>query len=623
MKYRSEIDGLRSLAVLPVILFHARIQGFSGGYVGVDIFFVISGYLITRILAGEMQEGRYSLLGFYERRFRRILPALVVMLVVATAIAWRVLPPLEMLWYGESLAATALFVANFYFLFRGGNYFGGLTDEYPLLHTWSLAVEEQFYIFFPLLLWAIWRLGWRRVLGVIAGLSVLSFLGAEILSRIDQPANFYLLPTRAWELGAGAVCALLHHHTPRRQSGILSLAGLVLILGSIVLLPAAIRFPSVFALPPVIGTALIVLYAGPETRVGRFLSLRPLVAVGLASYSAYLWHQPLFAFAHVRADAYPGTWAMLALSALSVALGFLSLRFVEAPFRRRGSASAAQVVAVSGGVLVSVAALGLALHLTHGAAFRPAPAPMPRDYYAVMAKPDFPSRGIDGRPCEDFCKVTEPAVPRARVLLVGDSHAQDLIAGMTRLAASQGWELTLFINTGCTYTRMTGGPCHEAAVRLLDGLYGYDRVVLVNRLSGMPQMLGRPEGFDAQVSGDYMGLVRAALDTGAQVTLFEPRLIFNRFPVRVARAGGLDSLRPGDDFAGRPAWQAAVAALEDNPRLTVIDQNAILTALGCGARDCFNGHTPDGHPIYRDGHHLTAAAAQVLVDRFAALVGAS
>jgi peptidoglycan/LPS O-acetylase OafA/YrhL len=615
MRYRPEIDGLRTLAVLPVILFHAKIAGFSGGFVGVDVFFVISGYLITRILAREMAEGRYSLWRFYERRARRILPALVVMMLVSTVIAWRVLPPLEMQWFGQSVLATSLFAANFYFLIRGRDYFSGQTAEYPLLHTWSLAVEEQFYIVFPLLLWLLWRYGPKRVFWVIVALSGASLLLAEGLSRIDQGINFYLLPSRAWELGAGAICALLHERPEgRRERPLLAAVGLVLIVGSVFGLHEGLRFPSLWAVPPVLGTALVILYAGPGCWTGRMLSVRPMVAVGLASYSTYLWHQPLFAFTHVHLNGDPPVAVMLALSALSVGLGFLSLHFVEAPFRRRGTIGSKQVVAVAGGVLAVCVGVGLALHLSLGAAGRIAAAHLPDDYYAAVAKPAFPERGQGLQSCTDFCVVHAPQTPSARVALVGDSHAQDLIAPMIALAEARDWELSLFINTGCSYTRLNGrrGDCRAADKRLAAASWqAYDAVYLVNRFSGLMEDLSPAERRAAL--DDYGDLVRAILAGGAEVTLFVPRPMISTDPIRAALAGDADRVGIRDSFAASAEWQSFQAGLAALPGVRIADQPAFLYSLDCGAEACFSAHTATGYPLYRDVHHLSPWAAQQLI----------
>tara|TARA_R100001509_G_scaffold165287_1_gene146217 strand:- start:1168 stop:1875 length:708 start_codon:yes stop_codon:yes gene_type:complete len=226
VKYRREIDGLRAVAVVPVVLFHAGFGLFSGGYVGVDVFFVISGYLITTILLSELHDGRFSIVKFYERRARRILPALffVMLCCIPFALLWMV--PSQLKSFSQALIAIPIFGSNVLF-WRKADYFAPVAEENRLLHTWTLAVEEQFYIIFPLLLLLLWRLNVKNIFFAIACLTVGSFLLSEWGWRNQSAANFYLLPTRAWELGVGALCAIWLHKNQAIDSDRLSLAGFV------------------------------------------------------------------------------------------------------------------------------------------------------------------------------------------------------------------------------------------------------------------------------------------------------------------------------------------------------------------------------------------------------------
>ncbi|WP_290842792.1 acyltransferase [Henriciella sp.] len=296
MKYRAEIDGLRAVAVIPVILFHAGFEVFSGGYVGVDVFFVISGYLITTILINEIENQKFSLVGFYERRARRILPALFFVMLVCIPFAWLWMLPSQLKDFSQSLIAVSFFGSNIFFWQESG-YFAAAAEEKPLLHTWTLAVEEQYYIFFPLFLFFAWRFGKGRVFWMIVILAACSLLLSEWGWRNAPTANFYLAPTRAWELFAGSIAAFIVNKRGIQTSNFLSTIGFGAILLSIFLYDQNTPFPSVYALLPVGGTFLVVMSAGKETIVAKLLSIRILVGVGLISYSAYLWHQPLFAFA--------------------------------------------------------------------------------------------------------------------------------------------------------------------------------------------------------------------------------------------------------------------------------------------------------------------------------------
>ncbi|WEZ83167.1 acyltransferase family protein [Rhizobium sp. 32-5/1] len=332
MLYRREIDGLRALAVVPVILFHAGIDVFSGGFVGVDIFFVISGYLITSIIIGEQEKGRFSILKFYERRARRIMPVLFFVLLCCLPFAWAWMLPMQMKDFGHSIIAVCLFVSNFLFWKETG-YFAAAAEEQPLLHTWSLAVEEQYYLVFPLFVMFCWRFGRKTLVAIIAIVAILSLLLADYGSVHFASANFYLPTTRAWELLAGSLTAFILSGRTQKPNEILSLTGLALILFSIVAYDELTPFPSFYALPPVIGTALIILFAAQGTLVARILSTAPMVGIGLISYSAYLWHQPLFAFARIRSLTEPSTALFLTLSVTSLVLAYFSWRFVETPFR--------------------------------------------------------------------------------------------------------------------------------------------------------------------------------------------------------------------------------------------------------------------------------------------------
>jgi len=339
MKYRSEIDGLRAVAVLPVILFHAGVTAFSGGYVGVDVFFVISGYLITTILYTEIREDRFSLLTFYERRARRILPALmfVCLCCLPFVVAWMI--PAQQQDFARSLMSVFVFGSNIYF-WRASDYFAAEAEEVPLLHTWSLAVEEQYYLLFPLLLLLLLRYRDRVTISVLVAVTIGSLALAEYASWEYPGANFYLLPTRAWELLCGSLCALILARRGPMQSDVLAGLGLAMIVLSIFLFDKTTRFPSVYAVLPVLGSVLVILCATERTWVARVLSLKAVVAIGLISYSAYLWHQPIFAFARIRAGAEPAIWIMLGLSVLALVLAAVSWRFVEQPFRRRGTGDA-------------------------------------------------------------------------------------------------------------------------------------------------------------------------------------------------------------------------------------------------------------------------------------------
>ena len=286
MKYRPEIDGLRAVAILPVVLFHAGMPGFSGGFVGVDVFFVISGYLITSIIHGELQGGGFSFVNFYKRRMRRIFPALFVMLAVSFVAALVILPPSELQQFSDSLVASTFFYSNIYFLHESG-YFATAAELTPLLHTWSLAVEEQFYFIFPAMLFFSWRLGHRGQMVLMALVAVASLVAAQVYLATSPETAFFVLPTRFWELLLGALAAYLLAGPafPGRGASGLSWLGLAMILAAVFAFSPSTPFPGVAALLPTLGAVLVILTCDADRGADRLLAWRGLVAIGLLSYS--------------------------------------------------------------------------------------------------------------------------------------------------------------------------------------------------------------------------------------------------------------------------------------------------------------------------------------------------
>ena len=334
MKYRAEIDGLRALAVIPVILFHADIELFSGGYVGVDIFFAISGYLITSIILEDIQKKQFSISSFYERRARRILPALYFVMFACIPFAWLWIYPSQMIDFSNSLIAVTLFVSNILFWKETG-YFAAAAEEKPLLHTWSLAVEEQYYLFFPIFLLLIFRFGKNKVFWIILIITIISLTLSEWGWRNKPSANFYLAPTRIWELLIGSISAFIIQEKGVQKNNTFAFFGLLAILLSIFLYDENTPFPSVYTLVPVLGVTMFILYGEEKTLVARFLSNKMLVGIGLISYSAYLWHQPLFAFTRLKLIDEPSKILMISLSIASLLLAVASWKYVEKPFREK------------------------------------------------------------------------------------------------------------------------------------------------------------------------------------------------------------------------------------------------------------------------------------------------
>lgn len=365
MIYRREIDGLRALAVIPVILFHAGFKYFGGGFVGVDIFFVISGYLITTIIIVDLQEGKFSIAKFYERRARRILPCLYLVMLVSMLLGYLWMMPDEFKNFGQSVFATTIFSNNILLALTSG--YWALASEYkPLLHTWSLGVEEQYYIIFPFILIIGWKY-FRKYLGATIFLIALSslFLATWGVARSPDLA-FYLLPTRAWEILLGSLAAFYLSNKPSvsndpERSNLLSFTGLLMITIAIFTFGSDQPAPGLSTLIPTIGTVLIIIYASENNFAGKVLGNKFVVGFGLISYSAYLWHQPLFSFSRIYLVNPPGSSITAVLTVMTFFIAYLSWKFVEIPFRDKARFSRKAIFFSS--VLCSLAFLAAGFYL--------------------------------------------------------------------------------------------------------------------------------------------------------------------------------------------------------------------------------------------------------------------
>ena len=374
MKYRSDIDGLRAIAIIPVIFYHAGISLFSGGFIGVDVFFVISGYLIASIIFTEIENRKFSLVNFYERRARRILPALFFVMLSSIIVGWVYMDPFELKELAQSVAATGVFASNFYFSLKV-DYFDISAELKPLLHTWSLAVEEQYYFFFPLIVMLIWGLtksNKKILLALLCVIALFSFSLAIKLNESSPVSSFYLLHTRAWELLLGAIVALLTQMNVRviendnvRQ--MISGAAILSIIVCITVYDSTLAYPGVYTLIPVTATCLLIFFNRPEHRIFAILSHRILVYIGLISYSLYLWHQPIFAFARVISlEELTPLLAGISII-LTFALAAFTKHFVEDPIRHK-KVIKSRIGAFSNVAIVSAAFIlfGLFGHLKNG-----------------------------------------------------------------------------------------------------------------------------------------------------------------------------------------------------------------------------------------------------------------
>jgi len=487
MNYRPEIDGLRAVAVIPVVFFHAGLQLMGGGFIGVDIFFVISGYLIATIILSEKERGVFSIVNFYERRARRILPALFLMMFASLPFAWFLLLPSDLKDFSDSLIAVSTYVSNILFWKESG-YWGTANELKPLLHTWSLAVEEQFYIFFPPVLMLLWRFRRFWVLCCFLAVFILSLIASNWGAHHNPSLSFFLLPTRAWELTLGAMIAFAFIYNKESMrvllgntllNELLSFAGLVLIAFSIVMFDASIPHPGLYTLIPTVGAALVIVFASGRTLTGRFLASRPLVGIGLISYSAYLLHQPIIAFTRHYDSAPAGDGYLLCLLAvLTFPLSYLSWRYVEKPYRDKTVLRRKQVFVHALLATLFFISVGVAGHLTNGFDFR---ATQTDATLAEIDRKRAFNYGLDPSCDSAFtlspeCRTSE----EPEILVWGDSHAMYLVKGI--MASNPEAKLIQMTLSACGpvfdlapitppfYTKYWGEKCLKTNAKVHDWL---------------------------------------------------------------------------------------------------------------------------------------------------------
>ena len=423
LKYRPDIDGLRAVAVLSVIGFHAFPAWFSGGFIGVDVFFVISGYLITTLILAEMRRESFSLLNFYERRARRILPALYFVVLCTLPFAWLTMVPIELIEYSKSLIAVPLFVSNIVFWLDAG-YFQTASEFKPLLHTWSLAVEEQYYVLFPLFLMLAWKWCKKWVGSLLLTVAIVSVLAAQWGSIARPSFTFFMLPTRGFEILIGALVSWFLNPQDRTipisqsVSQLASLVGLVLVLYALFAFDSSTPTPSFSTLVPTVGTGLVIAFANKNNIVGKLLAWKWFVGVGLISFSAYLWHLPLLVFARLISIDNPSAVTVLALCLLSLVAGWLSWYFVEKPFKNRNR--------VSGKTL-----LGWSLVLT--------------SFFIIVGVIGVRNSGRK----IDFCSLGDTSRNNISVAIFGDSHSIAILPVFDKIGKELSQKYTHIGLGGC------------------------------------------------------------------------------------------------------------------------------------------------------------------------------
>lgn len=641
MTYRSEIDGLRSIAVMAVVLFHFGVPGISGGFVGVDIFFVISGFLIGSILWGELAStGRISFSRFYARRIKRLMPAYSVVALVTFAFAWLIFLPFEMREFGKALIASTVYLSNILF-YRQSGYFDSGAEEKVFLHMWSLSVEEQFYIVLPILLLVLSR---NKTLLIIAlcAIFLASLISSIFITFSSQNAAFYLFQYRAWELLAGVLLAIYGREKSFnwQVSPWLSWLGITLVFGGIFFIDPAKGFPGYQVIFPVLGTVLLILNGRDTNAINRMLSLKTPVAIGLISYSLYLWHWPVFVLSHYYYDGYgtavePAFWI-----ALSMLLAWLSWRFVERPFRRANAMSSTTVFMSAAGASILLVALGAMLFLKDGLPNRFGPTAAihinaSADFLQDWSRCYVPETG-------DFAGVEVcpigPENQAPKVVIWGDSHLRAFKEGIAQQAREQNVAALLIWHAGCpplfevTKQETAASPQQDKECMLANQQIratlpnlGIERILLVGRWAYYAQ--GSGIGLDAEneirlsmpfsqaVSVTISELEKSFSDIFIlrqvpEVPEYDSRNISRLLAHgRIEQGEALGAMLTVAPAALEARIKAAEAAFEGH-NITLLDPWPLL----CDENLCAAVHNGEGY--YFDNNHLTNTGARRLREIF-------
>ncbi len=624
-RYRPDIDGLRAIAVLAVVIYHADL-GLNGGYVGVDVFFVISGYLITGLIFKELEAGQFKLLAFWERRVRRILPALIAMLFASVLVGWFRLLPQDFKALGQSITAQVALVANCYFYTVAG-YFEQEAALKPLLHTWSLAVEEQFYLLFPLLLVFTRRCSRPVVSGIILVLGLMSFVLCVRWSQSHVWANFYFLPTRAWELLLGAWLAVLPSSKPvaRWRAEVCGGVGLSLILAGIALFDRDTKMPGLPALLPCGGTAMVIAANGLcSTVTRRLLAFRPLVWLGLISYSIYLWHWPVLVYAKYWAFTPLPLLQRGLLVLLSIALAGLSWRFIEQPFRRRKmGAKRAHLFVMAGSAAAVLLSCGWAINAWQGLPNRLAPAAC--QYAAGVDDLAF-AQGVGLKAAMEgrFAELGAAGAGHPiQVLVWGDSYAMAVMPGIDKLCRKHAVR-----GAGVAYPAtapLVGLQATSADSLKADSIRYNDAVVQFIRREHVRHVLlvANWNAYTRDGNADFLrrGLqatLAALKDSGAQLWVLQsvpdyPWSVPKRLAAAVIHGEDVDSLgRPELDYRQANLVQSRLFdELAKTARLTVLEPAQVLVMKNGRCRIA-----AEGWSLYRDHNHLSTRGVRYLSPLF-------
>jgi peptidoglycan/LPS O-acetylase OafA/YrhL len=628
--YRPDVDGLRAIAVLAVVAFHADSHLVPGGFAGVDIFFVISGYLISSIIVKELDAGTFRFRDFYARRIKRILPAYIVVALFTFAMSTWLLIPNDYIFYTTSLAASWAFVSNIFFSLLSWGYFGSRTEEFPLLHTWSLSVEEQFYFIYPILLIVLSRYVKPRIIMVLFLLGI-AFVALSQWST-GQVKTYFLLTARAHELIAGALAFLIAQKYPVRSNIVanaLAVIGMTMMIGSLFLLTRGVPFPGGNSLYPCVGAALVMYACGLRNVVTPLLTNRAMVFIGLISYSLYLWHWPIFVFLRYRhVTMSPGV--ISAAVALALALAMLTWKFVENPIRHNRKIEFTQAfLRLYLAPAMVFMAIGLLSYRTEGL-----PQRFPEDIRQLIASYSF-ERDL-ARTCsiraEDYRRITlsylndscaygDMQKPKADILLMGDSHANHFKPFVETLARQANLKAVYHVQGSCSPLDLyrddapaPEGPtvCQKRNADLLELASDFKFVVL----SASWNYHGREQAFERDLDNVVEKIERA----GATPILFKDNPNYqtdiSQCILRKRRGwipADTNCNMPRSDIEARQGDmdQAIDHVARTHPKTIVVDPKSVM----CNAREC---ETYIGNiALYKDSNHINAKAAVLLAERYA------
>ena len=624
MNYRADIDGLRALAILPVIFFHAGFSLFDSGFLGVDIFFVISGFLITSLILKDISSNNFSVLNFYERRARRLLPALLLVCIVSIPIGWLVLLPSHLNEFGKSLISTITFSSNFLFWQETG-YFDIESDLNPLLHTWSLAVEEQFYILYPLFLILLWNFGQKNLLSLLIIIFFISLFVSNWASLNKPAANFYLLPTRGWEILAGAIPAFILKIYPRLSrsysiNSIVSLSGFLLIIASFIFFSSETQTPSLKTVPLILGTVLILMFFDKSSPLSKFLSLKPIVFIGLISYSWYLWHLPVLAFAKNYSLTGISDQSIFLLIILSFVLACLSWKFIEKPIRDGILSKKNFIISISA-LSLSVSIFSFFLIINEKNINN-----IPNDYL----KPNY---GIKDRECN--LKSIEECIlgTKTELILWGDSYAMHLSQAIgssaTKISHTQVTKNTCspVINTSKTISNVQfADECINFNNIVLNSIIANTKIKYVILSSTFSFDNNRPIKINSKYFVDSNNVliqeninktISKLESSGKKVLIISPTpsTRANYDPARCSLNALKRSISPEICFFNKKDYSKKtingynlLKAVESNARILWID------SLICEENICRT--IIDGQPIYRDNGHLSAYGSDFIGRKF-------